>query len=184
VAVVLLSENDIDLQNYAVKLLPLSIFGLDEEVQQLTISDDVVSAGLIPAFPGAKRNYPFFKFGKISSIPDEPLAVRCGPPDPPKQVKVWFITASLVSGNSGSPIFYVPAGAGGIQLGGGPGRPLLLGVQSLRIGPKGTNVAGMTPVGFLFDVVRSMTLQDADLYRGRKEAKRKGEVEEQEEQSR
>lgn len=170
VAVVLLSRNDIDLNEYAVKALPLTHFGLDEEVEQLGIGDDVVSAGLIPAFPGAKRNYPFFKFGKISNIPNEPTAVPCHPPDPPRLVKVWFVAASLVEGNSGSPIFYVPAGAGGVQLGGG--RPLLLGVQSLSLG--GVYVAGMTRVAFLFEVIRSMNLQDADLHRGPVVARDKG----------
>jgi hypothetical protein len=58
------------------------------------------------------------------------------------------VAANLVSGNSGSPVFYVPAGAGGITLGGTNTRPMLIGVQSVSI--ISADVGGMTLILKIF----------------------------------
>ena len=66
------------------------------------------------------------------------------------------------AGNSGSPIFAIPAGGAGILFGGG--RAMLVGVQSMSIFL--ADVAGMTPANYIFDVVEKLGLSDANLKRG------------------
>jgi hypothetical protein len=87
----------------------ISVFASSDEIKKLQIGDSVASAGLLPGKSGEKRNYPFFKFGEISNIPDEPIWMACekGMPEL-RPERTWFIAANLVAGNSGSPIFYVP----------------------------------------------------------------------------
>ena len=57
--------------------MELSVFASPDEVTKLGIGDSIASAGLIPGKSGEKRNYPFFKFGNISSKPDEGVWVSC-----------------------------------------------------------------------------------------------------------
>jgi hypothetical protein len=135
-------------------------FPTDVEERTLSIGDPIVSAGLLPHLNGTIRNYPIFKFGQISSIPTEPIKTSCGQGSPPFGVKVALVAANLVPGNSGSPIFYVPGGGGGISFG---GRPLLLGVQSFSY--IGADVSGMTPVRYLYEMLRKH-FDEADLERG------------------
>jgi len=77
--------------------LRLSLFASPDEIPKFKIGDSVASAGLVPGRSGERRNYPFFKFGEISNIPDEPFKVGC------RLVRVWYIAANLINGNSGSP---------------------------------------------------------------------------------
>jgi hypothetical protein len=149
------------LADYDYVAVPVSVFPTPEEVKSLATGDNIISAGLIPGASGKKRNYPVFKFGNISSIPDEPADVSCQQ-GTSRSEKVWFIAASLVPGNSGSPIFYFPFGSGGISL--GSGRPLLLGVQSMSFLP--WDVAGMTPVQYVYEIIQQMKIPNADLRRG------------------
>ena len=69
---------------------------------------------------------------------------------------------NLVPGNSGAPILYFPEGTNGMSFGGG--RVTLIGLQSTSF--LGSDIAGMTPVNFIFDVIRGLNLPGADLYRG------------------
>lgn len=119
-----------------------------------------MSAGLIPAFSGIRRNYPVFKFGYISSRPDEKITMKDCPNGIARQETAWTIAASLVPGNSGSPVLYVPVAFNGVQFG-GYGRASIIGVQSSAI--VGWDVAGMTPISFLVDAIRSAGIPDADL---------------------
>ncbi len=148
--------------------ISLENFPTDKELEAQSIGDQVMSAGLMPALPGIKRNYPIFKFGQISNIPKEDIETRCvpQPQQPTFFVKVWLIAANLISGNSGSPIYHVPFGGNGISIGGT--RPMLLGVQSISFG--GADVAGMTPINFVYEIIEKMALPDADLRRGPKPA--------------
>jgi hypothetical protein len=59
----------------------------------------------------------------------------------------WMIAASLVGGNSGSPIFFAPSA---ITMSNQPARAILLGVQSTSF--EGTDVAGMAPSGLCWDL--------------------------------
>lgn len=150
-------------ENYDIASVPLALFPTPEEQERTGIAASVVSAGLIPTFTGKNRNYPFFKFGQISSKPAESVeAARCTTETPVIPEKVWFIAANLVPGNSGSPIFFVPPGGYGLSFGGG--RVLLLGVQSLSIIP--FDIAGMTPSQFVYEIIEAAKPPDADLHRG------------------
>jgi hypothetical protein len=142
--------------------IPIELFPTDPELARQSIGDPVMSAGLLPGLPGNARNYPIFKFGQISNIPSEGVATSCGPQHPSFLVKVWLIAANLVPGNSGSPIFHVPLGGSGVIIGGT--RPMLLGVQSMSF--TGADVAGMTPIKFVYEILQSEEFRDADLHRG------------------
>jgi hypothetical protein len=161
VAVMQLSSKDLG-QDFDLVEIPVELFPTDAELSAQSIGDPVMSAGLMPALPGIKRNYPIFKFGQISNIPAETIETRCTPQQPSFSVRVWLIAANLIPGNSGSPIFHVPLGGFGVSFGGT--RAMLLGVQSVSF--LGADVAGMTPVNFVFDILLTMGLPDADLHKG------------------
>jgi hypothetical protein len=129
-----------------------------EELKTINTGAQITSAGLLLGASGEKRNYPIFKFGYVSSIPAETVPIRgCG--SFIRQASEWMIAASLVPGNSGSPIFFVPTGFPGLQI--GNQQPFLLGVQSSAFG--GSDVAGMAPVQYLIDKLRELNIPDADL---------------------
>ena len=162
VAAVLIRPQELNIDTYDISALPVSVLATADEEKNLSIGDDLVSAGLLPGYTGVKRNYPIFKFGRVSDIPDETAPMLCAPNTPPRFVRAWFIAANLFPGASGSPIFYVPFGANGVSLGGG--RAFLAGLQSNSIIE--ADVAGMTPAHAIFDAIEAMKLQNANLYRG------------------
>jgi hypothetical protein len=154
------------LDDYDVDGIHVADFPTPEEQKALSAGDAIVSAGLLPGASGKKRNYPIFKFGNISSIPDEPAdAPNCGssPSQQPRFLKLWFVAASLVPGNSGSPICYVPSGFSGLITVGANPRPMFLGIQSTSFIP--WDVAGMTPAEYVYKLIEKMKLPDADLRR-------------------
>lgn len=143
----------------------VSPVGLDnlatlDETKLMGTGSQIMSAGLIPAFSDFRRNYPVFKFGYVSSRPDERLTLKDCPNGISRQETAWIIAASLVPGNSGSPILYVPVAFNGISFG-NYGRPSIIGIQSSAI--VGWDVAGMTPIQFLIDSIKSADIPDADL---------------------
>ena len=149
-------------QQFDIVFIPVEFFPTEAELAVQSIGDPVMSAGLMPALPGIRRNYPIFKFGHISNIPSESVETHCPRQQPTFFVKVWLIAANLIPGNSGSPIFHVPLGGFEIAIGGT--RPMLLGVQSISF--DGADIAGMTPINFVYEVLQSLALPDADLHRG------------------
>lgn len=140
-----------DLENAPITISQLPT---QKELQSIGTGSQIISAGLLLGVSGENRNFPVFKFGNVSTIPNEKLPVGCCPGCAPKRMTEWLIAASLVPGNSGSPIVYVPPLYQG-------GRPFVLGVQSVSL--MGTDVAGMTPISYLNDVLAKMNLPDADL---------------------
>jgi hypothetical protein len=142
--------------------VPIELFPTDAEIASQSIGDPAMSAGLLPGLTGKSRNYPIFKFGQISNIPAEVVETRCTRESLPFPVKVWLIAANLVPGNSGSPIFHVPLGVSGISLGGT--RPMLLGVQSISF--IGADVAGMTPIKYVYEILQDMGFSEGDFRRG------------------
>jgi hypothetical protein len=139
-------------QKFDVVTIPVDLFPTDAELAAQSIGDPIMSAGLLPALPGIKRNYPVFKFGQISNIPAEDIETRCAPQQQTFFVRVWLIAANLIPGNSGSPIFHVPLGG------------MLLGVQSISV--TGADIVGMTPINFVYDLLLKIGFPDADLHRG------------------
>jgi hypothetical protein len=136
-------------------------FPTELETNQVRAGDQIISAGLLVGASGVKRNYPVFKFGYVSSEPGEKIGLPCCPTcAASKYLSEWMIAASLVPGNSGSPIYFVPSV---IQFSGKAAnqRALLLGVQSTSF--LGSDVAGMTPVKFVIDAIQKLNLVDADM---------------------
>ena len=159
-AVLPLHETELS-KNFDFTLLPPEMFASDAELATLGIGDPVASAGLMVGMPGVRRNYPIFKFGQISNIPQEDVETHCSTHPSAFLEKVWLIAANLIAGNSGSPIFYVPLGGSGTP--DSHARPMLIGVQSMFF--DGQDVAGMTPINLVYDIFESMVLPDADLHR-------------------
>jgi hypothetical protein len=135
--------------------LPISQLPKKSELEQIDTGADILSAGLLLGVSGTKRNYPVFKFGHVSSKPEEKINMACCPNCPAIAQTEWIIAASLVPGNSGSPIVYMP------DVFTSGRRPFLLGVQSSAM--LGDDVAGMAPVSFLIDAIQRVGLTDADL---------------------
>ena len=140
---------------YDLSAVPVSLLATSAELHGITEGDLVVSAGLIPSASAQQTHAHHLEHWAL------------GGPTQPR--KLWLVAANLVPGNSGSPVFEVPAGAGGIVLGGG--RAILLGLQSMSF--LLADVAGMTSAQYIFDVVQKLNLKDADLYRGAPENKPK-----------
>ncbi len=151
------------LDKYDVDGIHMTDFPTPEEQKALNSGDAIISAGLFPGLSGKKRNYPLFKFGNISSISDEPAEAGCPGGQGTRLMKVWFVAANLAPGNSGSPIYYVPAGWGQMIMLGNNHRPMFLGIQSLSFIP--WDVAGMTPAEYVYDLIGKMKIPDADLRR-------------------
>lgn len=139
--------------------LRVSELATEDELLHVNSGDPVVSAGLLDGASGIKRNQPIFKFGNVSSIPQEKIGVSCCPSCTSKPLIEWMIAASLVPGNSGSLIYYMPNGL--LDAGTYNKRPFLMGVQSSSF--IGSDVAGMTPARFIMQAVLKLKLQDADL---------------------
>ena len=146
----------LDIQNQPILISQLPS---PQEVDRVNTGAQIVSAGLLLGASGTERNYPIFKFGYVSSVPDEKISVSCCPGCVAHLQSDWMIAASLVPGNSGSPIFFVPVGFPGMSIAGQ--RAFLLGVQSLSF--LGSDVAGMAPVEYVWDAIRKMNLFDANL---------------------
>jgi hypothetical protein len=163
-AVVTLPLMESDFRTLDFRALPLWRLPTDEELGMISIGDDIVSAGVLLELRDTQKNYPVFKFGKISSIPSEGVPTGCGGVQ--LKIKAWLIAANLVPGNSGSPIlYYPPFGENSDITSAGLGRIVLIGVQSSSAVP--SDVAFMTPANYIFDIVRSMNIKNADLYRGK-----------------
>jgi hypothetical protein len=144
-------------ENFEFDSISSDLFATTEETKQLGTGIEIVSAGMLPAFPGVHRNYPIFKFGHISAKPDERTRISCAPSEPPMLLRVWFIAANLVAGNSGSPIFSMPRMFTG-------DRAVLIGLQSISF--DGSDVAGITPVQYIYEILESMRKPDWDLRQG------------------
>lgn len=160
VAFTVLNAGQLEAIGADVSPIGLGELATPDETKLMNTGSQVMSAGLIPAFSGVRRNYPVFKFGYISSRPDEKITMKDCPNGTARQETAWTIAASLVPGNSGSPVLYVPVSFGGVGFG-GYGRASLIGVQSSAI--VGWDVAGMTPIQFLIDSLKIADIPDADL---------------------
>ena len=161
VAVILLNAQKV-IESEDWGAIPVSDFATDEEAKQRVTSDPVLSVGMLVYYIGSKRNYPIFKFGYISTKPEEPVPARCVKDGAENPLRLWLLSINLIPGTSGSPIFYEPEGANGMNFGGG--RTTLIGLQSTAF--PGADVSGMTPVCYIFEAIEALKLADADLYRG------------------
>jgi hypothetical protein len=148
-----------ELEKNDVASLRFADIATKEEIERFKIGtgDGIVSAGLVPALFDVKRNYPAFKFGKISNVLNEPLRSRCEATktSPLKERWAWVVSANFVPGNSGSPVYLLPVE---FSLGpplqyNGP-RPMLLGVVSSTI--DGADLAEMAPIEYMVPVLQRL----------------------------
>jgi hypothetical protein len=148
--------------------MSLSTFATADELNKLRIGDSIDSAGLPPG-TGEKRNYPFFKFGELANISDEPVKVGCGWV-PMRLEHVWFVSVNVAPGNSGSPILYdLPelCTSSVLYRCSRLSRGMVVGIQSSRFpAPNGDDIAGITPIVDVFTIIKNHSSTDADLYLG------------------
>jgi hypothetical protein len=161
VAVTILNAPALEQMRIENQPLNLSVVPTLAEASKVDTGAPIISAGLLLGASGVRRNYPIFKFGYVSSKPDEQVSVSCVKGGVEKYMTEWMIAASLVAGNSGSPIYFVPPGIPGVVS--GAQKPFLLGVQSMSF--EGSDVAGMTPVNYLLEAIRRLPMPDIDLDR-------------------
>ena len=146
--------------------LEVQDFGTPEEIRkyQIGIGANVISAGLVPGLWNEKRNYPAFKFGKVSNVLDEPIKMHCEAGGTEKDRLSWVIAGNFVPGNSGSPIFLQP-----LEFSLGPPfeftgpRNMIIGVLSGSL--EGADLGEMVPIQYVFEILER-EFPDADLYRG------------------
>ena len=117
------------------------------EADSMRVGDAIVSAGLLVGASGNLANYPIFKWGNVSSFNNEPIPTNTCPGGKTLNLFEALISASLVPGNSGSPIFILPNERH-------PNRIFLAGVQSISF--IGSDVAGMAPVRSLINALRKL----------------------------
>ena len=146
--VAVVQMDHIDTSQFDLSSIKTSEFPTADEENDLGIGDPVVSAGLLPDLPGVMRNYPIFKFGRISSIPAESIETQCNARSPKLFLNVWLIAVNLVSGNSGAPIFYMPITA---ETAPTNARAVLIGIQSISF--FGAGIAGMTPIKYVSEIL-------------------------------
>jgi hypothetical protein len=156
----LTQKNMPHLPDYRFIDIPFHVLATDAEDTNLEVNQQVMTAGLLPDFPGEDKNFPIFKTGVISSVPDEPIKVDCKNPLHPKSTRLWLFTPELSPGASGSPVFtVVNRGSNAEKV------PILIGVQSTTWLGKG--VSGFTPSQHLVSLITQVTKGiDLDLYRG------------------
>jgi hypothetical protein len=161
IAVPLEMQNAFDKQD--VNTIGSDSFGSSDEMKQVNIGANLISAGLVPGLWSQTRNYPAFKFAKVSYIPDEPLKMQCEG-GPAKDRLAWLIAGTFVEGNSGSPIFLQP-----LEFNLGPPfkftgpRPMGVGILSGLL--PGADLGEMVPEQYLFEIVEKY-MPDADTHRG------------------
>ena len=110
----------------------LSMLATDEYVNRNKIGegDDVFFAGLFTMHPGHERNQPIIRFGNISLMPHEKIAVQMDSRGKAAQIDAYLVEARSWGGQSGSPVFiyYPPDRTPGMTIVGGGPEPALLGL--------------------------------------------------------
>jgi len=84
------------------KFLPDDSITTKEEFKELKIREgsDVFFTGLFTPYPGAERNYPIVRFGRVALITDEKIEWQG------ELMDLYLIEAGSYGGNSGSPVFF------------------------------------------------------------------------------
>jgi hypothetical protein len=163
VAVIPVSSTHVEeLLRNDVRFIPVADFATKAETEnyKVGIGDQIVTAGLVPALLDAQRNYPAFKFGRISNIPEEPLNMKCTQADKAVPRDGWLIAGKFVGGNSGSPIYLLPPVPSAVH------RVMLIGILAGAI--PDVDLGQMVPSEYVFDVIQAH-YPTANLFRGHSE---------------
>ncbi len=142
-----------------VRFIPVSDFATSAETANYNvgIGDEIVTAGLVPALLDTKRNYPAFKFGRISNIPEEPINMVCEKGNKSLPRDVWLLAGNYVGGNSGSPVFLLPTLPAAHRV-------MLIGIIAGAI--PDVDLGQMVPAEDVFAIIQAH-FPNANLYRGR-----------------
>ena len=145
-----------------VHFIPVADFATKAETEnyKVGIGDQIVAAGRVPALLDTERNYPAFKFGRISNIPEEPINMKCTQADKPLPRNVWLLAGNFVGGNSGSPVYLLPPQPSAAH------RVMLIGILAGSI--PDVDLGQMVPSDYVFDVIQTH-YPGANLYRGHTE---------------
>ena len=163
VAVIPVSSTHVEqLLHNDVRFIPVADFATKAETEnyKVGIGDQIVTAGLVPALLDAQRNYPAFKFGRISNIPEEPINMKCTQTDKALPRDVWLIAGNFVGGNSGSPIYLLQPVPSAVH------RVMLIGILAGAI--PDVDLGQMVPSEYVFDVIQAH-YPTANLFRGHTE---------------
>jgi hypothetical protein len=163
VAVIPVSSTHVEqLLRNDVHFIPVADFATKAETEnyKVGIGDQIVTAGLVPALLDAQRNYPAFKFGRISNIPEEPINMKCTQADKARPRDVWLLAGNFVGGNSGSPVYLLPPQPSLAH------RVMLIGILAGSI--PDVDLGQMVPSEYVFDVIQTH-YPTANLYRGHSE---------------
>ena len=84
------------------KFLPSDFLTKKDDFDALQIREgsDVFFTGLFLPYPGAKKNYPIVRFGRVALITDEKIDLDGSPTD------LYLVEIASFGGNSGSPVFF------------------------------------------------------------------------------
>jgi hypothetical protein len=87
------------------KTIPTPLFATRELLEQKGVNenDEILFAGLFAWYPGAKKNYPIVRHGKLALLSQERIPLDSRHPD--KTVEVYLADVMSFGGNSGSPVF-------------------------------------------------------------------------------
>jgi hypothetical protein len=165
VAVIPVGSRQVEqLRQNDVRFIPVADFATKKETEnyQVGIGDQIVTAGLVPALLDAQRNYPAFKFGRISNIPEEPIYMKCTQAEAGKALPrdVWLLAGNFVAGNSGSPVYLLPPVPSALH------RVMLIGIIAGAI--PDVDLGQMVPSEYVFDVIQAH-YPTANLFRGHTE---------------
>jgi len=91
-----------DQEKFDFKFLPEDMITTKEAFKELKICEgsDVFFTGLFTPYPGAERNYPIVRFGRVALVTDEKIEWQG------KLMDLYLIEAGSYGGNSGSPVFF------------------------------------------------------------------------------
>ncbi len=165
VAVIPVSATHVaELMRNDVRFISVADFATKAETEnyKVGIGDQIVTAGLVPALLDTQRNYPAFKFGRISNIPEESINMKCTQAEAGKALPrdVWLLAGNFVGGNSGSPVYLLPPVPSALH------RVMLIGIIAGAI--PDVDLGTMVPSEYVFDVIQAH-YPTANLYRGHTE---------------
>ena len=91
-----------DQSRYDFKFLPEEFITTKEDYTKLKIREgsDVFFTGLFTPYPGAEKNYPVVRFGRVALVTDEKINWKGIP------MILYLIEAGSYGGNSGAPVFF------------------------------------------------------------------------------
>ena len=91
-----------DQKKFDFKVLPEDLITTKDVYKSLKIREgsDIFFTGLFTPYPGAEKNYPVVRFGRVALVTDEKIEWKG------KRMHLYLIEAGSYGGNSGAPVFF------------------------------------------------------------------------------